>query len=62
MHKFTISELNKSGYECRPVWELLSTLSHFKHCPSMNLPNANKIYSSIINIPSSAQLSKTNGI
>ena len=53
-----ISVLNKRGYECRPVWELLSSLGHFKDCPSMKLSNAIKIHSTVINIPSSAQLSK----
>ncbi len=55
---FIISELNKIGYECRPVWELLPSLNHFRHCPSMDLSNATKIHSTVINIPSSAQLFK----
>ena len=59
---FIISELNKKGYECRPVWELLHSLNHFKDCPCMELSNAIRIYSTVINIPSSAQLSKNNEI
>jgi len=59
---FIISELNKKGYECRPVWELLHSLNHFKDCPSMELSNAIKIHSTVINIPSSAQLYKNSKI
>jgi len=58
--KSLISKLNKIGYECRPVWELLSSLPHFQEFPCMDLTNAIKIHSSVINIPSSPQISNYN--
>jgi perosamine synthetase len=38
----------------RPVWKPLHQLKHFKQMPKMNLENAIKIYTSCINLPSSA--------
>jgi perosamine synthetase len=38
----------------RPVWKPLHQLKHFKYIPKMNLENAERIYVSCINLPSSA--------
>lgn len=51
-----LARLNKIGYECRPIWELMSSLPHFKGNPTMDLTNAINIQSRIINIPSSPNL------
>jgi perosamine synthetase len=49
-------QLNNIGYECRPIWALMSSLPHFKKNPTMDLTNAINIQSTIINIPSSPNL------
>lgn len=36
----------------RPVWKPLHTLKHLKHFPKSNLKITNKLYSSLINLPS----------
>ena len=51
-----IIELNKKGYSCRPIWQLLSSLKPYKNNPSMDLSQAKKLQESIINIPSSPKL------
>jgi len=48
--------LNDRGYGCRPVWNLLSELPHFRDCPSMPLDQATDLANRLINIPSSAVL------
>ncbi len=48
--------LNERGYGCRPVWNLLFELPHFKDCPSMPLDQAADLVNRLINIPSSAML------
>jgi len=48
--------LNERGYGCRPVWNLLSELPHFRDCPSMSLDQATDLANRLINIPSSAML------
>jgi len=48
----TIAHKNK--IYLRPVWRPLHKLSHFKSMPRMNLDQANIIYASCINLPSSA--------
>ena len=56
-HRDTILHgLNERGYGCRPVWNLLSELPHFRDCPSMSLDQATDLANRLINIPSSAIL------
>jgi len=45
---------HKNKIYLRPVWRPLHQLSHFKSMPRMNLDQANTIYTSCINLPSSA--------
>jgi len=45
---------HKNKIYLRPVWRPLHQLSHFKSIPRMNLDQANTIYASCINLPSSA--------
>lgn len=45
---------NAAGYGCRPIWDLLCDLPHFKTCPSMHLQNARQLVESLINMPSGA--------
>ena len=48
--------LNERGFGCRPVWNLLSELPHFRDSPSMSLDQATDLANRLINIPSSAVL------
>jgi aminotransferase in exopolysaccharide biosynthesis len=50
---FIINEINKKGIQIRPCWKLLHRLKHFSNCPSMNLDEAKKLETQIINLPSS---------
>ena len=54
---YIISSLNKKGYACRPIWNLMTELPHFQKFPSMNLNQSKFLFSTIINIPSSPFLS-----
>lgn len=47
---------NAAGYQCRPVWTLLSSLPMFKTCPRSPLPIATSLESTVINVPSSSYL------
>ena len=49
-----LSLAQKNQLFLRPVWKPLHQLKHFKNMPKMNLENANKIYISCINLPSSS--------
>jgi len=40
----------------RPVWELTQTLSMFRHCIHEDLSNSQKIYDTLVNIPSSVRI------
>jgi len=51
-----LSGLNNIGYECRPIWSLMSSLPHFQKNPTMDLRNVINLQSTIINIPSSSNL------
>lgn len=48
---------NDAGYQCRPVWTLLHKLPMYGDAPRANLPQANILEASLINIPSSTKLS-----
>ena len=51
-----IESTNKSGYMTRPAWNLLSNLEPFITSPKMDLPVAEMLIKSLINIPSSPSL------
>lgn len=43
------------GYMCRPAWNLLHTLPMYENSPRANLPVAQDLWLSLINVPSSAR-------
>lgn len=47
---------NAAGLMTRPVWLLMHQLAPFKHCPRMDLAEAERLAQRVINIPSSAVL------
>lgn len=51
-----LTELNNSGYQCRPIWRLLNTLPMYNKNPCAPLPIAEMLANSIFNIPSSYKL------
>jgi perosamine synthetase len=51
-----LSATNAVGLNTRPVWTLLHTLPHFQQCPRMDLPVAEALEASVVNLPSSAHL------
>jgi perosamine synthetase len=51
---------NAAGYGCRPIWDLLCDLPHFKTCSSMPLQNARLLVESLINVPSGAGILRGN--
>jgi len=44
------------GYQCRPVWRLLSSLPMYLGCPRADLVVAGELENSLINLPSSPSL------
>jgi aminotransferase in exopolysaccharide biosynthesis len=59
MYRDQILELtNQEGIMTRPVWNLLSTLKPFLNSPKMNLDSAIFMSERIVNIPSSASITK----
>ena len=53
LKNIVLSYLYKNGYECRPIWKPLHRLPMFKKNPRDNLLVTEKIYKSVINLPSS---------
>jgi aminotransferase in exopolysaccharide biosynthesis len=51
-----LEKLNTAGYMSRPGWDLINTLKPYVSNPSMNLETSNKLFKSLINIPSSSNL------
>ena len=51
-----LEQTNEIGISTRPVWDLLTSLEHLKLFPSMDVTQAEEIANSVINIPSSPQL------
>ena len=47
---------NDAGYQCRPIWRLLSSLPMYQNCPKAPLPVAEALEKSVINVPSSSYL------
>ena len=53
LRNIILNYLFKKGYESRPIWKPLHTLPMFRKNPRDKLSSAEKIYKSIINLPSS---------
>ncbi len=53
---YILNKLNRYKIYCRPVWKPLHTLKMYKNFPRDNLNTTNKLYNSIINLPSSPSL------
>jgi perosamine synthetase len=51
-----LSAANEAGYQCRPVWTLLNKLPMYVACPAAELPVAQSVEDSLINLPSSPRL------
>lgn len=51
-----LAAANDAGYQCRPTWTLLHKLEMFVDRPRASLAEAERLESSLINIPSSAKL------
>lgn len=51
-----LDALNDKGYASRPVWTLMHRLPMYANCPRMDLDVAERLESSIVNLPSSAKL------
>jgi perosamine synthetase len=51
-----LAALNGAGYMSRPVWRLMHKLPMYANCPRMDLPVAQALEASVINLPSSAKL------
>ena len=49
---YLLKKLNFAGYQSRPIWKLLPSLSFLKNCPKTDLTVSKKIENCIINIPS----------
>ena len=50
-----LSAARADGYLCRPAWNLLHTLPMYVDAPRADLPVAQRLWQSLINIPSSAR-------
>lgn len=50
---------NDAGYQCRPAWALLNKLPMYHDCPRAELPVAEALEASLINLPSSPKLVKS---
>lgn len=53
-----LTAANHSGYQCRPTWTLLNKLPMYLGSPSAELPVAEQLESSLINLPSSVKLAE----
>ena len=53
-----LAATNKAGIKTRPVWRLISTLAMYKKAKHSELSQAKKIESTLINLPSSANIVK----
>ena len=52
-----LKALHKAKIKCRPVWKPLNTLKIFKNCQSDNCIVSKKVYETVINLPSSPEIS-----
>ncbi len=51
-----LTDLNKSGFTSRPLWRPMHLLKPYKKCQKTTMDNCERLYNSVINIPSSAGL------
>jgi perosamine synthetase len=51
-----LSALNDAGYMSRPIWTLMHKLPMYAQCPRAELPCAERLEATVINLPSSAKL------
>ena len=51
-----LTDLNKSGLTSRPLWRPMHLLKPYKKCQKTTMDNCERLYNSVINIPSSAGL------
>jgi perosamine synthetase len=51
-----LATVNDAGYSCRPTWVLLHKLPMFVDCPRGEIPVAERLEMSLLNLPSSAAL------
>jgi perosamine synthetase len=51
-----LESTNGRGFMTRPVWAPLHTLAMYANCPRMEIPVAQELANSIVNIPSGAKL------
>ena len=51
-----LAATHEAGYQCRPVWRLMHRLSMYEQCPRAELPVAQRLEQSLINLPSSPVL------
>ena len=51
-----LTAANDAGYQCRPAWTLLHKQPMFADCPRAQLPVAEQMEASLINLPSSPKL------
>ena len=52
-----LKKLHSANFMCRPVWKPLSNLKIFKNCKKDKCNNSSQIYNTIINLPSSPEIS-----
>jgi perosamine synthetase len=53
MYKNKLLKLfNNNYFQSRPLWQLLSDMSHLKNCPRMQIITSKKLFNQIINLPS----------
>lgn len=51
-----LAAANDAGFQCRPLWRPMHLLPMFAACPRADLPVAERLAASVINMPSSAAL------
>ena len=56
--KKILNYLNKSGLQCRPVWDLLHTLPHLSKYKSYKIKGSNQLFKDVVLLPSSPSLIK----
>lgn len=53
-----LSMVNRAGYQCRPSWDLMHSLTMFRDMPCANVQVAESLAATLINLPSSAKLGR----
>jgi perosamine synthetase len=53
-----LATLNQNGFQTRPLWNLMHTLTMYADVPRMPLPVATSLFDRLLQIPSSPQLLK----